>query len=129
MKGISPKFPLMFDNTFGCYALNQTYAEVVQQNLKNLILTSPGERVMDINFGVGLRHYFFEPMTNSITYDITTALKEQVDTYMPFVTISTVNYNTDETIAAANPNLLSVSVAYIIAPLNESGLLTIETNT
>lgn len=128
MKGISPKFPLMIDNTFGTYALNQTYEDVVKQNLKNLILTSPGERVMDINFGVGLRHYFFEPMTRSITSEITSNLKEQVRTYMPFLIISSVDYSTGDE-EAGNPYLLSVGVSYVIAPLNESGLLTVETDT
>ena len=128
MKGISPKFPLMIDNTFGTYALNQTYHDVVKQNFKNLILTSPGERVMDINFGVGLRHYFFEPMTRSITSEITSNIKEQAKVYMPFLTISSVDYSAGEE-GGANPHLLSVSVAYVIAPLNESGLLTVETDT
>ena len=60
MIGYSPKFPLQLDNYVGAYSLTQTVEEVIRQNLMNLILTAPGERIMDINFGVGMRHYLFE---------------------------------------------------------------------
>jgi hypothetical protein len=33
---------------------------VVDQNIKMTLLTSPGERVFDSNFGVGLKRYLFE---------------------------------------------------------------------
>ena len=55
-RGLSPKLPVSTDPIDG-YALNKTYAEVVTQNLKNLILTAPGERMMDVDFGVGIRNY------------------------------------------------------------------------
>ena len=60
MYGISPKLPLIVDDLDGHYGLTKTIREAVKQNFKNLILTSPGERVMDQQFGVGLRSYFFD---------------------------------------------------------------------
>jgi len=49
MTGISPSLPLTLDTTNG-YQLNQTFQEAVKQNLVGLILTVPGERIMDPNF-------------------------------------------------------------------------------
>jgi hypothetical protein len=69
MKGFSPKFPLEKGNLVGAYLLNTTFKEVLKQNFKNLLLTTQGERVMDIDFGVGIRSYFFEPKT-SITMGV-----------------------------------------------------------
>jgi phage baseplate assembly protein W len=64
MAGLSPKLPLAPDNQDG-YALNRTYFEMVQQNLKHIILTNPGERIMDPLFGVGIKKYLFEQNTPS----------------------------------------------------------------
>ncbi len=58
--GLSPKLPLTTSDVFGAYNLNTTFQEVAKQNLQMLVLTMPGERMMDVNFGVGLRRYLFE---------------------------------------------------------------------
>ena len=59
MAGISPKLPLRRDSVDG-YDLIKNYVDMVRQNLKNLVLTNPGERMMDPSFGIGLRTYLFE---------------------------------------------------------------------
>ena len=66
MSAIGPKLPLQKDNLYGFYSLTTQYKEQIQQNLKNLLLTSPGERVMLPDFGVGLRHFLFEPRQHSV---------------------------------------------------------------
>ena len=58
MPGIAPKLPLQLDEVDG-YRLTKTIKETVQQNLKMIVLTSPGERIMNPDFGVGLRNYLF----------------------------------------------------------------------
>ena len=59
MQGFSPKLPLSLDPRDG-FLLTKSLPEVVAQNLRMLILTSPGERVMIPAFGVGLYNYLFE---------------------------------------------------------------------
>ena len=59
MAGISPKLPLTRDRQDG-FALNKTVLDSIKQNVKMVVLTSPGERVMDPAFGVGVRRYLFE---------------------------------------------------------------------
>ena len=61
MNGIGPKLPLQRDDIDGAYTLIDVYAEEIKQNFKNLLLTSPGERMMNPDFGVGLRNFLFEP--------------------------------------------------------------------
>ena len=58
--GYSPKLPLQYDSIDGYYKLNKTLHEVMKQNIKMVVLTSPGERMMQPDFGVGLRNYLFE---------------------------------------------------------------------
>ena len=55
MPGIAPKLPISTNPSDGTYTLTKGLNENVKQNLKLLILTSPGERIMMPSFGVGLK--------------------------------------------------------------------------
>ena len=91
MYGISPKIPLLVDAIDGHYGLNKTIHQAVQQNLKNLILTQKGERIMDSNFGVGLRNFLFENITEEVKIDIQNEIIDTIKTFLPFVNIIQLN--------------------------------------
>ena len=57
--GLTPKLPLTKD-TVNDYLLITDYINLVKQNLKSLLLTNPGERIMDAGFGAGLNQFLFE---------------------------------------------------------------------
>ena len=44
--GISPALPLTYTKADGPYGLNKNIRDAIQQNFKNLLLTTKGERVM-----------------------------------------------------------------------------------
>lgn len=90
--GFSAVIPLQKDNTDGFYSLTKTLADNVKQNFKNLILTSPGERVMISDFGVGIRNYLFENNTTILQNEISVKISEQVSTYMPFLRIENLEF-------------------------------------
>jgi len=126
--GLSVKLPLEVSETFGPYGLNQNYVEMAAQNLKMLILTSPGERMMDPAFGVGLKSYSFE-LNNVTTYmDITTAIQQQVQKYLSYITIEDVRFSTHENNPDLYPHDLNVSVLFSIVSLNQSSVLEIQVN-
>ncbi len=85
MKGISPKLPLTIDDIDGHYSNNKTIKEAVTQNLKHLLLTNKGEKMMDPSFGAGLMSYLFEPLDSSTFSTIQANIIEQADKYLPFV--------------------------------------------
>ena len=91
MSGISPKLPLYIDPVDGI-ALNKTLKQMTRQNLKMIILTSPGERIMHPKFGVGLRRYLFMNNTQSTLSDISRKIEEQVRTYLPSVNILSIKF-------------------------------------
>jgi len=124
MKGLSPKFPLRYSNEFGFYDLNLTYKEMIHQNLKNLLLTNQGERVMDIEFGVGLRSYFFEPMTAATYGEISERVSAQVKKYMPFVSVDHLDFKGGDDLSGT-ANILGVTVRYTIIPLQDTDRITI----
>ena len=91
MSGISPKLPLYIDPVDGI-ALNKTLKQMTRQNLKMIILTSPGERIMHPKFGVGLRRYLFMNNTQSTLSDMSRKIEEQVRTYLPSVRIRSIKF-------------------------------------
>ena len=65
-RDITVKFPLSIGDAGGYETINiENVAESIKFNLKNILLTNPGEKVSDINFGVGLTMYLFSNNQNS----------------------------------------------------------------
>tara|TARA_Y100000310_G_C20446888_1_gene698850 strand:- start:417 stop:833 length:417 start_codon:yes stop_codon:yes gene_type:complete len=126
MFGISARLPLRQDSRDGGYALTKTYKENIAQNLKNLFLTIPGERIMDPNFGVGLKEYLFEPNVSAVHRQISQDIRAQVKIYLPFVSVEAVNFLTtaNQSLAVANfiapeeEHMLNIEVVYRILPLD-----------
>ena len=119
MAGLSPRTPLAIDENDGAYGLTKSYVEMIKQNLMNLILTIPGERIMDPLFGVGIYSYLFENMGveigQRVKSEISAKITKQVNTYLPFVDIIDVSFGTTEEI---DNSVLAVSIEYQIVPLN-----------
>jgi len=84
--GFSPSLPLRYDGLDGYYKLNKTLADVVQQNLKMVVLTAPGERIMHPDFGVGARNFLFD-QTEETYQNLNTKIVQQVRRYIPFIRI------------------------------------------
>ena len=117
MTGISPSLPLTLDTTNG-YQLNQTFQDAVKQNLAGLILTVPGERIMDPNFGVGLRTYLFELETEQVRSDIAGKISQQVGIYIPWINIQGISFASQRDNPELDANFLYMSMTYIITPLD-----------
>jgi phage baseplate assembly protein W len=78
--------PSVFTSTF-------TTKEQVKYNLINLILTDPGEKILNPTFGVGLRRYLFEPeIDQDILQDI---IQTQINRNIPYVTLNDVTIQND----------------------------------
>jgi phage baseplate assembly protein W len=90
--GFSAVIPLQKDNVDGFYSLTKTLADNIKQNFKNLVLTSPGERVMLSDFGVGIRNFLFENNTPILQNEISIKISEQVESYMPFIRIDNLEF-------------------------------------
>lgn len=125
MAGYSPKLPILRDSSEG-YMLTKTPREFIAQNLKNLVLTSPGERMMDINFGVGIRNYLFQQDTASDRQTIRLAIENQISTYMPFITINSIEIHGSEVDAnSVDINSINLIISYNVFPLNLDDVLEI----
>jgi len=123
MQGIGPELPLQPSIKHGAYSLLTTYREEVKQNFKNLILTSPGEKVMNPDFGVGMRHFLFEP-NEFVIPTLKQRIVSQVKKYMPFIKIKNIDFNPGRS-PNENPNMLSVAIEYEVPNINLNTVLTL----
>lgn len=71
--------------------------EQAKTNLKNLLLTKQGERVMQPNFGTGLHSLLFEQLTDDFEGKLTETITKSVNYWLPYITIEEVDIKmTDE---------------------------------
>jgi len=108
-EGLSISLPLSLNEKDGPYRSNMTLDEVAQQNIKMIVLTSPGERVMEPDFGVGIRNYLFEQESPFLISDIRSRIGSQVERYAPFIKIRELNINIDP-----DNGFLSVQIKYAV---------------
>ena len=115
---IGVAFPLDEVNLF---TGTQTLKEQVKANLINLLLTQPGERVNEPNFGVGLKHFLFE---QNIDIDsLNTVINEQINFYIPEISLidTVVDFLDDE-------HLLFIKIIYSINSDNTTDAIQLNFN-
>ena len=118
LQGISPKLPLTYSRTDGPYTLNKNLGQTIRQNMRMLLLASPGERIMFPEFGVGLHRFLFE-QTNDETYSqIVQKIQEQVSLYLPAVNLKGIDFVTSDEDPVLLQNQINISIRYNILPLN-----------
>ena len=84
-----------------------------------IILTVPGERAMDPEFGVGLKKYLFEPNTARTYADIRARIVTQVSSYLSYLEINDITFDSDVTgYDDLQPNYVKIKVDFKIKPLN-----------
>ena len=114
--GISVKLPFTRTDKDGPFALNKNLTDAIKQNFKGLVLTAPGERIMDVDFGVGLYALLFENYTSELQEKIRSRIYSQISRYMPFIEIRSINFGGYE---SQDENKLIVAINYYIKPLGQ----------
>ena len=124
--GISPSLPLQVTKADGPYGLNKDVRDSTQQNFKNLLLTSKGERVMLPGFGVGLRSFLFRNFTPRLLEEMKSEIFKQTNQYLPFIEITEIEFITSDGMSSeVGLNQINLRIRYEIIPINESDTLTI----
>lgn len=118
MAGLAPKLPLTKDSGDG-FTLIKDFETMIKQNLKMLLLTMPGERIMNPDYGVGVQQFLFANFGENIYGEIDSKIKEQVKTYMPFVQIQEILFSDIN----LDRNQLGLSIKYAIPRIGITDLL------
>jgi phage baseplate assembly protein W len=100
-KSVGVTLPLSKGNN-GYFEVSYTTKEQIKSNIKSLLLTQKGERVMQPNFGSDLRKRLFEPITQDLDSIIEDNITEAINTWMPYVTVESIIYDVDNTLKDRN---------------------------
>ena len=92
---IGLSFPLRRDK-FNDFAMTRNSLEQSQHNLKNLLLTYPGERVGQPEFGSRLRELCFEQIDDTLPELIEEEIRKAVSVWLPYINIIEVATLTEE---------------------------------
>lgn len=131
-EGLSVALPLRIDPIDGAYGLNKTLTQVAAQNLRMVILTSPGERIMFPDFGVGIRRYLFEQNTTSTLGVIRSRIEQQVSTYLPYIRILDLSVDSPEVVGSVveiDKSRVLIRIRYSVPSANVVSDLTIPVST
>ena len=104
--GIS--LPIQITNT----AFNQTFTtkEQLRSNIKNLLQTKKGERLMQPEFGSGLDEILFEQIDDDTKIQIEDAITSTMDKWLPYVNIEEIVVDINDRLKDTNTVNISLSL-------------------
>ena len=98
------------DATGGFFATTSTTIEAVKNNIRNLLNTNQGERLMQPNLGTDLRQNLFEPNIEDTIVSIQNNLLTTFQFWLPFVEIRELDINPD----GVNTNSIKINLIFSI---------------
>ena len=84
------KTPLeLGENTDGLLKMHYKVEDTISDNLRNLILTNKGERLMDYEFGANLQELTFELCSEDTDMEAVRRIRSAASRYLPYVNLET----------------------------------------
>jgi phage baseplate assembly protein W len=113
-------YPFTIDAGVGRLAEETDYAAHVEQMIKQVLFTNPGERINRPDFGCGLRRMVFAP-NSEVTASLT-----QVTVFQALETWLGDLINVDEVRVKAIEEVLEVGIVYVLKARQERRYLNLE---
>ena len=105
------KFPFQNESENNYFLdLNESYEDKIKGELIHLIFTPKGQRYRKPDFGTNLIRYIFEPNDNETWKKIEDEITEQVQKYLPNISLKDFSFFRDE----ENGNHLYVNIDYSV---------------
>ena len=103
--------PIQFGNTY----FNQSFQtkDQVKSNIKNLLLTKKGERILQPEFGSGLQELLFEFNDDNLETKIEETINQALETWLPYVTVDSIDI--EQTNELKDRNRVNVSITFAVA--------------
>lgn len=114
------RYPVAIDGDGGRLSRESDYEAYVRQLIRQVLLTSPGERVHRPDFGAGLRRMIFAPNSPATASLVQTVVYQALDRWLGRL------IRVDEVEAQANESRLDVTVVYTLLARRETRYLTLE---
>ncbi len=94
----------------GMFATTKTTMDAIKNDIKLLLMTQKGERLMQPNLGMNIRQFLFEQITEDITIQIENDIVDTFSTWLPFVNLREININKED----QDKNRLGIDIKFNI---------------
>ena len=109
----------------GFFQGNRDTISAIREDIKVLLMTTKGERLMHRNMGTSLPRLdgqLFEPIRNvEVTEKIRMEIESQIEIYLPFISLQNVNIFTSEDDDKLKINQIRVSMSYLVKDTQAMG--------
>lgn len=113
-------YPFALDNSLGTLAEEPVYSQHVEQMIKQILFTSPGERINRPDFGCGLNRMVFAPNSDSTAnltqVMIVQALQKWIGNLIEVIDVK----------VTANNEKLEIGIVYVLKARQERRYLNLE---
>jgi Bacteriophage baseplate protein W len=107
-------FPFRIDTVSG-QAARGAYADHVDQMIRQILLTDPGERVCLPTFGAGLRRLVFSPLTSQLQTSATMIIIQSLNAWLGNqITVNQLTLQTPASTPGAPDGTVQVLISYIL---------------
>jgi uncharacterized protein len=118
-------YPLRVDTT-SQHTAQAAYPAHVEQMVRQLLLTSPGERVNLPQFGCGLRALVFAPMSDALAATVQLRVLQAINQWLAgIVTATEVAVVTSNQNTALQPGTLQVTLTYTVVETQSAASTTV----
>lgn len=110
------------DTTDSLFNMSRTTEEQAVSNYINLLLTKPGERYMQPEYGIGIQLYLFEQNTESLISSMRAIIEMQSQIWLPYIinrNIDIVNNVNDE------GNRIGIAITFSVTEYGANQTLTL----
>jgi len=95
--------------TQGDFHLSYTTIEQTKSNIRNLVLTNRGERVMHPEFGCDIWKSLFDPFTPKLASDLEKIIRKQIGIWLPYINVGDVSVT-----AGGDENRMNINLEFAL---------------
>ena len=107
-------FPFAIDSASG-QAAQAAYPDHVEQMIRQVLLTDPGERVCLPTFGAGLRRLLFAPMTAQLQSSTQMTVTQALQTWLAGqITVKSVVVQTPASTVGVPEGTILITIGYVL---------------
>jgi phage baseplate assembly protein W len=108
LQSLGFKLPVEFDGD----AMTLDTLEAIKVNLRSLISTETGERLMQPNLGARLKRFLFEPFSDDMIMEIKAVIHESINLWLPFLNITNIQVNMSTLSDGESFNTLDITIDF-----------------
>lgn len=100
--------------SLGYFSMTNDELSASAVDIKSLLVTNWGERVMHYSFGCNLREFLFEQKTGDLKSQIADRIISQFDKWLPFIRVSELNILFSDDRPEIPENAIGIAISYIL---------------